>query len=168
MKFQINLPISKETMNNISFNSKFNQSCKIINYRKTLFNFQSNNDNLFQYEGYKIIERVSLSINYYYQFYKHSLLIPNEKHISLHYVQVINYYNNDPAPEVISNNESELVAELKYNFIEIQIISETIIKVQHRNLNDADEQIDNRIIEIQQEIDIVKDNIKGNYDNLEI
>ncbi|CAG8854766.1 6425_t:CDS:2, partial [Gigaspora margarita] len=83
-------------------------------------------------------------------------------------VQVINYYNNDPAPEVISNNESESVAELKYNFIEIQIVSETIIKVQHRNLNDADEQIDNRIIEIPQEIDIAKDNIKGNYNNLEI
>ncbi|CAG8839839.1 9164_t:CDS:2, partial [Gigaspora margarita] len=83
-------------------------------------------------------------------------------------VQVINYYNNDPVPKVISNNELESIAKLKYNFIEIQIISETIIKVQHRNLNDVDEQIDNRIIEIQQEIDIVKDNIKGNYDNLGI
>ncbi|CAG8839118.1 3527_t:CDS:2, partial [Gigaspora margarita] len=134
--------------------------------------------------------RVSLSINHYYQFYKHSLLIPNEKHISLHYgdytsmdIEVyipklnLNLYDivqnrNDPVPEVINNTESESVAELKNNFIEIQspdyqIVSETIIKVQHGNLNDADEQIDYRIIEIQQKINIAKDIIKGDYYNFE-
>ncbi|CAG8856884.1 18493_t:CDS:2, partial [Gigaspora margarita] len=88
-------------------------------------------------------------------------------------VPVINYYNNDPVPEVINNNESESVAELKNNFIEIQspdyqIVSETIIKVQHGNFDDADEQIDNRIIEIQQKINIAKDIIKGDYYNFGI
>ncbi|CAG8852746.1 2093_t:CDS:2, partial [Gigaspora margarita] len=63
-------------------------------------------------------------------------------------VPVINYYNNDPVPEVINKNESE--------------------SVQHGNLDDVDEQIDNRIIEIQQKINIVKDIIKGNYYNLGI
>ncbi|CAG8854609.1 9717_t:CDS:1, partial [Gigaspora margarita] len=49
-------------------------------------------------------------------------------------VLVINYYNNDPVPEVINNNESESVAKLKNNFIKIQspdyqLVSETIIKI---------------------------------------
>ncbi|CAG8792410.1 5865_t:CDS:2, partial [Gigaspora margarita] len=61
-------------------------------------------------------------------------------------VPVINYYNNDPVPEVINNNESESVAKLKNNFIKIkspdyQLVSETIIKVQHGNLDDVNEQI---------------------------
>ncbi|CAG8838746.1 26360_t:CDS:1, partial [Racocetra persica] len=130
------LPISRRTMNNISFNSKFNQSYK--NYRKTLFYFQSNNDNLFQYEVYKIIEKVSLSIHHNYQFYNHSLPIPNEKHIGLHYrdyssmdieslysqvklrycskqALMINY--NDPTSEAIDQSES--VAKLKNNCVEI-------------------------------------------------
>ncbi|CAG8839859.1 39827_t:CDS:2, partial [Gigaspora margarita] len=72
-------------------------------------------------------------------------------------VPVINYYNNDPVPEVINNNESESVAELKNNFIKIQspdyqLVSETIIK-NHRN---------------PAKINIAKDIIKGNYYNLEI
>ncbi|CAG8856730.1 44793_t:CDS:2, partial [Gigaspora margarita] len=88
-------------------------------------------------------------------------------------VPVINYYNNDSVPEVINNTKSESVAELKNNFIEIQspdyqIVSKTIIKVQHGNLDDADEQIDNRIIEIQQKINIAKDIIKGDYYNFGI
>ncbi|CAG8698538.1 28150_t:CDS:2, partial [Dentiscutata erythropus] len=76
---------------------------------------------------------------------------------------MINYYNNDPVSEAI--NESESDAKLKNNFVEIQnpdyqTVSETIIKAQHGNSDDADEQIDNRIIEIQQGINIVKDIIK--------
>ncbi|CAG8762820.1 9972_t:CDS:2, partial [Dentiscutata heterogama] len=65
---------------------------------------------------------------------------------------MINY--NDPASEAI--NESESVAKLINNCVEITV-SETIIKAQPGNLDDADEQI----IEIEQGINIAKDIIKA-------